>query len=193
MSKVFCYFIIALTAIVAACDAPQPATSVAAEALIERSDTAVTNVIADMSLDELLTKHQEYERIQLKKMSSGHLQMQVYLNGVRGNFILDTGAGATILEEKRKSAFHLKSRKSNKQVTGTGGGTMGMQLSTGNKMQIGQLEINNSSIYLINLDHVNKAFLDMKLEEVDGIIGADILSAKRGVIDYTNLVLYLRK
>lgn len=193
MSKVFCYFITALTSIIAACDAPQPTSSVAAEAPTERRDPVDTSVIADMSLDELLTKHQEYERIQLKKMPSGHLQMQVYLNGVSGNFILDTGAGATILEEKRKSVFHLRSRKSNKQVTGTGGGTMGMQLSTGNKMQIGQLEINNSSIYLINLDHVNKAFLNMKLEEVDGIIGADILSAKRGVIDYTNLILYLRK
>lgn len=193
MSKVFCYLITALTVIVAACDAPQTTTSVTAEAPTATRDTAETSVIADMSLDELLTKHQEYERIQLKKMPSGHLQMQVYLNGVSGKFILDTGAGATILEEKKKSAFHLRSRKSNTQVTGTGGGSMGMQLSTGNKMQIGQLEINNSSIYLINLDHVNKAFLNMKLEEVDGIIGADILSAKRGVIDYTNLILYLRK
>lgn len=187
MSKVFCYLITALTGILAACDAPQPNTSVAADAPTE------TRVTADMSLDELLTQHQEYERIQLKRMPSGHLQMQVSLNGVRGNFILDTGAGATILEEKRKSAFHLTSRKSNKEFTGTGGGAMGMQLSTGNKMKIGQLEIINSSIYLVSLDHVNKAFQNMRLEEVDGIIGADILSAKRGVIDYSNLMLYLRK
>ena len=144
-------------------------------------------------LNELLTQHQEYERIQLQKMPSGHLQMQVSLNGVSGNFILDTGAGATILEEKKKSAFHLTSRKSNNVITGTGGGALGMQLSVGNKMKIGQLEIENSPIYLVSLDHVNKAFQNMKLEEVDGIIGADILSAKRGVIDYTNLVLYLRK
>lgn len=193
MSKVFIYLVMALTGVVAACDAPPPAMSAAADAPTESSVTAETSETADMSLDELLTEHQGYERIQLKKMPSGHLQMQVSLNGVPGNFILDTGAGATILEEKRKSAFLLTSRKSNKQVTGTGGGAMGMQLSTGNKMQIGQLVLDNSSIYLINLDHVNKAFQNMKLEEVDGIIGADILSAKRGVIDYTNLILYLRK
>ena len=187
MSKLFCYLIMALTGMVAACDAPQPKTIVVADAPTQ------TSVTADMSLDELLTQHQDYERIQLKKMPSGHLQMQVSLNGVSGKFILDTGAGATILEEKRKAAFHLTSRKSNKAVTGTGGGAMGMQLSTGNRMKIGQLEINNSSIYLVSLDHVNKAFQNMKLEEVDGIIGADILAAKRGVIDYTHLILYLRK
>ncbi|WP_161888029.1 retropepsin-like aspartic protease [Pontibacter russatus] len=146
-----------------------------------------------MSLDELLTRHQEYERIQLKRMPSGHLQMQVSLNGVPGNFILDTGAGATILEEKRKSAFRLESRLSDKKFTGTGGSATGMQLSTGNRMKIGPLEIDDSSIYLVSLSHVNEAFQSMKLEEVDGIIGADILSAHRGVIDYSNLVLYLRK
>ncbi|GAB3528381.1 hypothetical protein GCM10027443_06180 [Pontibacter brevis] len=187
MSKTFFCFIVALVAVLAACEAPQPDSGITADTPGEAS--LATNI----SLDELLTQHQEYERIQLKRMPSGHLQMQVFLNGVRGNFILDTGAGATILEEKRKSAFHLTSRKSNKVVTGTGGGAMGMQLSVGNKMEIGQLEIENSPIYLVSLEHVNKAFQNMKLEEVDGIIGADILSAKRGVIDYTNLVLYLRK
>ena len=193
MSKVFCYLITALTGIATACDAPLPATTVAAKAPTETSVTPETDVTADMSLDELLTQHQKYERIQLKRMPSGHLQMQVSLNGVPGNFILDTGAGATILEEKRKAAFHLESRVSDKKFTGTGGSVTGMQLSTGNRMKIGQLEMNNSSIYLVSLSHVNEAFQNMKLEEVDGIIGADILSARRGVIDYTNLVLYLRE
>ena len=177
----------ALSITLAACDAPLTNNSAAAEAPIE------TPVTPDISLDELLTQHQQYERIQLEKMPSGHLHMPISLNGVRGNFILDTGAGATILEEKRKFAFHLTSRKSNKEFTGTGGGAMGMQLSTGNKMKIGQLEIDNSSIYLVSLDHMNKAFQNMKLEQVDGIIGADILSDKQGVIDYANLVLYLKK
>ncbi len=68
-----------------------------------------------------------------------------------------------------------------------------MQVSAGNTLQIGQLEIENFSIYLMSLDHVNKAFLTMELEEIDGIIGSDILTAKKGVIDYTNLILYLRK
>jgi predicted aspartyl protease len=187
MTKIIIYCTIALVSVMAACDAPETMAVESAEAPVKRSEAS------DMTLDELLTQHQEYERIPLKKMSSGHLQMQVSLNGVPGNFILDTGAGATVLEEKKKANFHLKAIKSDKKVTGTGGGAMSMQLSPGNLMKIGQMEIKNSSVYLMSLDHVNDAFLTMKLDEVDGIIGSDVLSSKKGVIDYTNLVLYLRK
>jgi predicted aspartyl protease len=111
---------------------------------------------------------------------------------VEGRFILDTGAGATVLDEKKKARFSLVTQKSKKVATGTGGGAIGMQVSAGNSLQIGPLEINNFSIYLMSLEHMNKAFETMKLEEIDGIIGSDILTSKRGVIDYTNLVLYLR-
>ena len=45
----------------------------------------------------------------------------------------------------------------------------------------------------MNLDHVNNAFNSMGLKEVDGVIGADILSSNKGIIDYTNLTLYLKK
>ena len=35
-------------------------------------------------------------------MPSGHLHIVGELNGIKGNFILDTGAGATVVEEKIK-------------------------------------------------------------------------------------------
>ena len=68
-----------------------------------------------------------------------------------------------------------------------------MQVSGGNSLQIGQLGLENASIYLMSLEHMNQAFLTMKLEEIDGIIGSDILTSRKGVIDYTNLMLYLKK
>jgi hypothetical protein len=45
----------------------------------------------------------------------------------------------------------------------------------------------------MKLDHVNKAFTSMGLKEVDGVIGADILTENKAIIDYSNLILYLRK
>jgi len=187
MTRIIVSCLMAVVGALSACDSPETRAGTSAGALTG------TAVAPDITLDELLTNHQAYERIPLKKMSSGHLQMRVLLNGVAGNFILDTGAGATVLEEKRKATYHIKSVKSDKEATGTGGGAINMQLSAGNNLQIGQLEIENSSIYLMSLDHVNRAFKTMKMEEVDGIIGADILSSKKGVIDYPNLILYLQK
>lgn len=187
MIRLIICLVVAMAGVLTSCDAPETIASERAEKMPVKPAAA-----ADITLDELLTQHQQYERIPLKRMPSGHLHTLVSLNGVAGNFIVDTGAGATVLEEKKQSTFHVKASKSDKKVTGTGG-AMGMQLSSGNRMKIGQLELENSSVYLMNLDHVNKAFLKMKLDEVDGIIGADVLSAKQGVIDYTNLTLYLRK
>jgi hypothetical protein len=186
MPNVFILLFLAACGVMAACSPSEPKSGNLAEA-----PPAISSV-ANLTLDELLTQHQDYERIPLKKMTSGHLHMEASLNGVEGRFILDTGAGATVLDEKKKARFSLVTQKSKKVATGTGGGAIGMQVSAGNSLQIGPLEINNFSIYLMSLEHMNKAFETMKLEEIDGIIGSDILTSKRGVIDYTNLVLYLR-
>ncbi len=49
------------------------------------------------SLENYLTKD-GYVRLEMKKIPSGHLHLFGQLNGVNGNFILDTGAGATVIE-----------------------------------------------------------------------------------------------
>ena len=45
----------------------------------------------------------------------------------------------------------------------------------------------------MNLDHINDAFNSMGVKEVDGVIGADILTTNKGVIDYSEMTLYLKK
>lgn len=48
-------------------------------------------------------------------------------------------------------------------------------------------------IHLMSLDHINNAFRQLNLKEIDGVIGADMLTQGKAIIDYENLVLYLRK
>ena len=55
----------------------------------------------EFNLESYLTKD-NFVKLELKKMPSGHLHILGKLNGIDGNFILDTGAGATIIEEKDK-------------------------------------------------------------------------------------------
>ena len=45
---------------------------------------------------------------------------------------------------------------------------------------------------LMNLDHVNHSFKKMGHEAIDGVIGADILTERRAIIDYYNQILYLK-
>jgi hypothetical protein len=145
------------------------------------------------SLENYLTKD-GYVRLELKKMPSGHLHLFGQLNGVDGNFILDTGAGGTVIEVKNKAKFHLQSEKSDDQcATGVGGTVMQMQTSDNNNLKIAELELNELRLRLMNLDHVNNAFESAGLEKIDGVIGADILTNKKAIIDYSNLILYLKK
>ena len=67
-----------------------------------------------------------------------------------------------------------------------------MQTSTQNVFSVGTLKLCNLKLMLLNLDHVNNAFERMGLEKVDGVIGADILTNNKAIIDYTNLILYLK-
>ena len=144
------------------------------------------------SLENYLTKD-GYVRLEMKKMPSGHLHLFGQLNGVDGNFILDTGAGATVIEVKNKEKFHMQTEKSDEQAAGAGGIGMQMQTSDNNNLKIAELELNELNLMLMNLDHVNIAFESMELEKVDGVIGADILTNKMAIVDYSNLILYLKR
>lgn len=46
---------------------------------------------------------------------------------------------------------------------------------------------------LMNLDHMNTAFKQHGLEEIDGVIGAELLLSGKAIIDYANMILYLKK
>ncbi|MDA9070505.1 retroviral-like aspartic protease family protein [Flavobacteriaceae bacterium] len=150
------------------------------------------NSIKPTNLEMFLTKNNDYIKIPLSKMTSGHLHLNAMINGIEGSFILDTGAGATVIDPKRLKKFSMKTQESKSSGAGAGGQTS-LQQSLDNSFKIGKLEMPKFLLYVMNLDHVNNAFNSMGLKEVDGVIGADILSSNKGIIDYTNLTLYLKK
>lgn len=150
------------------------------------------NNVKPFNLEQFLTENNDYVKIPLSKMASGHLHLKAFINGVEGDFILDTGAGATVIDPKRQKKFSVKTQESKSSGAGAGGQTS-LQQSLDNSFKIEKLEMPKFLLYVMNLDHVNNAFTSMGLKEVDGVIGADILSSNKGIIDYANLTLYLKK
>ena len=134
-----------------------------------------------------------YVRIKMEKLASGHLHLTGILNGVKGNFILDTGATGTVIEVKNKEKFKMLSRASERQASGAGSTNMRMQASSKNNFDLGNIKLLKLNLMLMNLDHVNKAFKRFNIAPVDGVIGADILTRKKAIIDYIDLSLYLKK
>lgn len=136
-------------------------------------------------------KNKNYVAVPLNKYPTGHLYLSATINDTLGIFILDTGAGGTVVEEKREEKFKLSSEKSDIKAVGAGASNMNIKTTIA---AVKLADYNSElTIHLMNLDHVNNAFKQLGLEEIDGVIGADILTNGKAIIDYENLILYLQQ
>lgn len=155
--------------------------------------TSVTVFAQKSSLGSFLTKD-GYTAIKLNKLIIGHLYLEGTVNGVKGKFILDSGAGATVVDETVKEKFKLNTANgADIPAAGAGGTGLSAKMAPGNKLQLGAYERDSFSIAVMNLDNVNGALKSVGIAPFDGVIGADILSSGKAVIDYGTLTLYLKK
>ncbi len=135
---------------------------------------------------------QGYSPIALTRLKTGHLTLQARINGVAGRFVLDTGAGRSVIELGRQSKFGLTRLDAKSGVATGAGGSLPLRISHGNRLQIGGYSDYGFTAYLMPLDQVNLAFLQRGQPRVDGVIGADVLRSGNAVIDYAGNTLYLR-
>ena len=143
-------------------------------------------------LKKLLEK-KNYVRIPLIRLVTNHLELDATINGVKGTFILDTGASNSCVGIDKIEFFKLDAKESDTKAAGAGATDMETQQSENNNLKIGKWKNENFSLVLFDLVHVNKALTLHEAEEVHGIIGADILQKGKAVIDYNKNVLYLKK
>lgn len=125
-------------------------------------------------------------------IASNHFKIISKINGVKGVFILDTGASSTFIDISLKDKFKLKSKTSLIEASGAGPNKLTTQLSKNNSIKIGSWRSEKFQILLIDLSNVNNAFASIKAQAVDGIIGADILKIGNGILDYEKRYLYLK-
>ena len=144
------------------------------------------------SLKKLLEK-KKYIKINLRKIVTNHLELDAEINGVKGRFILDTGASNSCVGLDLIEHFKLDAHESETKAAGAGATDMETQQSDDNTLKIGKWKTAKCHLVLFNLTHVNKALTQHEAEEVHGIIGADILEKGKEIIDYNKKVLYLRK
>ncbi|CAM1340130.1 retropepsin-like aspartic protease [Tenacibaculum amylolyticum] len=144
------------------------------------------------SLKKVLRK-KKYVRIKLKKMITNHLELSAKINGVKGVFILDTGASNSCVGLNLTEQFKLTSEESEVKAAGAGATDMETYISTDNYLKIGDWKLPSCDLVLFDLTHVNTALTQHKAKEVHGIIGADVLEKGKAFIDYDKKVLYLKK
>jgi hypothetical protein len=143
-------------------------------------------------LENILRK-KKYIQIPLKKIVTNHLELEAKINGVKGRFILDTGASNSCVGFNSIDNFKLVAEESDTKAAGAGATDMETQISKNNTLKIGKWTTAKFHLVLFDLSHVNTALTDHNAKEVDGIIGADILQKAKALIDYNKNVLYLKK
>lgn len=134
-----------------------------------------------------------YKKIPFKISKTQHLIVKASINGVKGIFILDTGASNSCIGFDQVEFFKLDAKKSKTTASGAGATGMKTKIAANNLLQLGRWKDAEMTMVVFDLTHVNEALEGFKVKSVHGIIGADVLLKGKAIIDYYNHYLYLLK
>lgn len=143
------------------------------------------------NLDDILRK-EKYKKLKFKVSRTQHLLIKAKINGVTGNFILDTGASNSCVGFESIELFNLKAGKSKTKAAGAGATGMFTQIAKNNSLKIGRWKTEDFHLIIFDMSHVNDALKQYKAKPVQGIIGADVLLEGKAIIDYANHCFYLK-
>ncbi len=143
-------------------------------------------------MKEHLLDLSDYKKIKFKITKTNHLLIKATINGIAGNFILDTGASNSCVDFENVGLFKLRARNSKTKAAGAGAVDMITQTARKNLLKIGRWKYDEFNLVVFDLSHVNMALEQHKAKPVQGIIGADVLLAGHGIIDYPSKLLYLK-
>lgn len=139
-----------------------------------------------------ILKKENYKKVKFKITKTQHLLIKAKINGVLGNFILDTGASSSCIGFESVDFFLLEAKKSKTRASGAGATGMFTQIATHNKLQLSNWKVTDFDVVIFDLSHVNEALSHHKVKPVHGIIGADVLMQGKAIVDYYNHYLYLK-
>ena len=94
-------------------------------------------------------KKENYKKIKFKIIKTQHLLVKAKINGISGNFILDTGASSSCVGFEGIDFFQLKAKKSKTKAAGAGATGMFTQIAKDNQLKMGTWKINDYGICCI--------------------------------------------
>jgi hypothetical protein len=124
-----------------------------------------------------------------------HIKIVIKVNEKEASMILDTGASRSVFDESRITTFvdDNSVEDHDRLSSGLGTNTMTSKKVTIEKLQLGEIIIDNYEATILDLMHVNQSYEKLDLAPVDGVLGGDILSDYKAVIDYAKKELILIK
>jgi len=133
-----------------------------------------------------------YTFFKLHNTPSKHFVINAKINGIKGRFIVDTGASNSCVGLEEIILFNLSLEQTNKKAAGAGSTNISTQIAKGNTMHLRRFKIKSLMLVVIDLSHINTALIEHNTKPINGIIGADILEKYKGILDYNYKALYLK-
>lgn len=135
-----------------------------------------------------------YIAIPFRQNAAGQLLINAKINDVDGVYILDSGAGHTVVDAKQLDTLKLKLNYDETELTGGGVGAHSIENvpSYNNKIEINSFKIDNLVVAVMSLDTAWESLAQVGAhDELFGIIGVDILKTGNAIIDFSTMTLYL--
>ena len=122
-----------------------------------------------------------------------HLVVKGKIGRRNVRLVLDTGASQTVFDQNRIGTYigHEDFEKIQSLSSGLGTNSMQSHVVKIPGFKLGDLEIKNDKVVLLDLSHVNESYGMMNMKPIDGVIGGDILKKFKAVIDYGKKTLTL--
>lgn len=147
---------------------------------------------ATQDLEAYLGQH-GYSRVALSKLTSGHETLRVTINGVEGVFVLDSGAGASVVDNASLVKFALAPSTDQAEMATGAGGEIAVVRYPVQSLSVGDVALDLAEVRGMDLSGVVNALKSATGAEIDGVIGQDVLTRFSGVIDVRAQALFLRK
>jgi predicted aspartyl protease len=134
-----------------------------------------------------------YEAIPLVRSGQNHLMVRAFINGREAWLTIDSGAPVSAIAVHRRSHFRLKpiTAKSNLpsriQINGAYN-----NVAIARELRLGGLTLIDEPVVTVDLGNSARAARLAHEEQIDGIIGADILFPTQAVLDCQRQLLILK-
>lgn len=137
-----------------------------------------------------LEKKDKDQVIKLKKHIFNMITCNIEINNNIITVIIDTGAEVSVLTDKALKNINVELNPEEKVEVGSSNGSKDeMQAALVGKVSIGDTNITNLPVLVIDGKQLSLSILGYKLFKVDGILGWDVLSKFDFEIDYRKLEL----
>ena len=136
-------------------------------------------------------KSEGYSSVKLIFLDTKHYLIEANVNSIKGRFILDTGASNSCICTSLEDKFEVISKESKEKASSANSEMTNTKISKRNIIQIGKWE-DKINLITFDMNHINTALSEKKINSIDGIIGADVLKKAKAILDYKSNKLYLK-